>query len=105
MTITIPLTKLRSRLPEILNRISKCFDRYVIIRHGRPEAVILSVEDYESLLETLDILSDEELVKDIKKAKEDLRKGKVISWEKLKKITRFSWVLRQSTINNFLNLQ
>lgn len=85
MTITIPLTKLRPKLPQIIDRLSKYFDRCVVTRHGKPEAVMLSEEDYEGLLETLDILSDQKLVKDIKKAGEDLRKGKGIPWEKVKR--------------------
>ena len=85
MTITIPLTELRPKLPKIMDRLSKYFDRCIITRHGKPEAVMLSEEDYESLLETLDILSDQKLMKEIKKAKEELRKGKGIPWEKLKK--------------------
>ena len=85
MTITIPLTELRPNLPQIMGRVSKYFDRYVITRHGKPEAVLLSEEDYESLLETLDILSDRKLMKDIKKAKVEFKNGKGIPWEKVKK--------------------
>jgi len=84
MTITIPLTELRPQLPKIMNRLSKYFDRYIITRHGKPEAVLLSEEDYESLIETIDILSDQKLMKDIKKAKEEFKKGKGIPWEKVK---------------------
>jgi len=68
-----------------MDRLSKYFDRCIITRHGKPEAVMLSEEDYESLLETLDILSDQKLMKDIKKAQEDLRKGKGIPWEKVRR--------------------
>ena len=85
MTISLSLTELRPKLPKIISRISKYFDRCVITRRGKPEAVILAEDDYESLLETLDILSDQKLMKDIKKSQEDLSKGKGISWEKLKK--------------------
>jgi len=85
MTITIPLTELRPQLPKIMNRLSKYFDRYIITRHGKPEAILLSEEDYESLMETLDILSDPKLVKAIEKAKDDFKKGKGIPWEKVKK--------------------
>ena len=85
MTVTVPLSELRPKLPAIMDRISKYFDRFVITRHGKPQAVILSEEDYESLLETLDILSDQKVVQDIKRAQDDLRKGKGLSWEKAKK--------------------
>jgi prevent-host-death family protein len=85
MTITVPLTQLRPKLPKIMDRLSKYFDRCIVTRHGKPEAVMLSEEDYESLLETLDILSDQRLMKGIKRAQDDLRKGKGISWQKAKK--------------------
>lgn len=85
MTVTIPLTQLRPKLPKIMSRISKYFDRYVITRHGKPEAVLLSEEDYDSLIETLDILGDHNLIQGIKKATENLKKKKSIPWEKAKK--------------------
>jgi len=85
MTITVPLTELRPKLPKIMDRLSKYFDRCIVTRHGKPEAVILAEEDYESLLETLDILSDQKLMKDIKKAQGELKKGKGIAWAKVKK--------------------
>ena len=85
MTITIPLTELRPKLPKIMDRLSKYFDRCIVTRHGKPEAVMLSEDDYESLIETLDILSDQKLMKDIKKGQEELKKGKGITWEKAKK--------------------
>jgi prevent-host-death family protein len=85
MTKMVPLTELRPKLPKIIDRLSKYFDRYIITRHGKAEAVMLSEDDYESLLETLDILCDQKLMKDIKKAEQDLRKGKGISWEKAKR--------------------
>lgn len=84
MTITVPLTELRPKLPKIMDRLSKYFDRCIVTRHGKPEAVILAEEDYESLLETLDILSDQKLMKDIKKAQGELKRGKGIAWKKVK---------------------
>ncbi len=84
MIITIPLTELRPNLPKVMDRISKYFDRCIVTRRGKPEAVILAEEDYESLLDTLDILSDQKLIKDIKKAEQDLRTGKGIPWDKVK---------------------
>ena len=83
-TITVSLTQLRPKLPQILDRVTKYFDRYIITRHGKPEAVVISREDYESLLETLEILSDKKLMREIKKAEADIKAGKTIPWEKVK---------------------
>lgn len=85
MTITVPLTKLRPKLPQIINRVTQYFDRCVITRRGEPEAVILADEDYESLIETLEILSDTRLLKEIKVAEKELRKGKGMTWPRVKK--------------------
>ena len=85
MTITVPLTSLRPNLPKIMDRVSKYFDRYIITRHGKPEAVLLSEEDYESLLETVEILSDREAVMRIKRAKRQIKQGKTISLEELRR--------------------
>ncbi len=85
MTITIPLTELRPRLPQIFDRVSKYFDRYVITRHGKPEAIILSIDDYESLMETLEIQSDKALMRRIRQAEKELKAGKGIPFEKVRK--------------------
>lgn len=83
-TITVSLTQLRPKFPQILDRVSKYFDRYVITRHGKPEAVVLAEEDYESLLETLEILSDKKLIRELKKAQAEIKAGKTIPFEKIK---------------------
>ena len=84
VTINISLTQLRPKFPKILDRIAKCLDRCVITRRGRPEAVILAEEDFKNLLETLDILSDHKLLRELKKGQEELRAGKAIPWQKVK---------------------
>jgi PHD/YefM family antitoxin component YafN of YafNO toxin-antitoxin module len=47
----------------------------VITKHGRPAAVVLSVEDLESLEETLDVMSNSEFVSDIRQALAELDQG------------------------------
>ncbi len=84
MLNTIKLKELRPELPDVIKSIDTKLDRFVVTKHGRPVAVMLSVDDYEGLLETLEILSDRNAVKRIKKAKEDIRMGKTIPLEKLK---------------------
>ena len=83
-TINVTLSELRPKIPGLIKRVSKYFDRCIVTRHGKPEAVIMAEDDYESLLETLEILSDSKLVKEIRKAQEELKAGKRISWEKAK---------------------
>jgi antitoxin YefM len=84
MLNTIKLKELRPGLPEVIKSIDTKLDRFIVTKRGRPIAVMLSVDDYEGLLETLEILSDKDAVRRIKKAKKEIREGKTISLQKLK---------------------
>ena len=55
---TAPLTDVRSNLSEIVDEIDRTGTQCVITKHGRPVAVIVSSDEYESLIETLNILGD-----------------------------------------------
>jgi PHD/YefM family antitoxin component YafN of YafNO toxin-antitoxin module len=44
----------------------------VITKHGHPAAVVISVEDLESLEETLDVMDSEALLADIREALAEL---------------------------------
>jgi len=54
------------------------------IKSDKP-VVVIPADEYESLLETIEILSNPELVKDIEEARKALREGRTISWDKFKK--------------------
>lgn len=85
MTHTITLKELRPGLPKVVEDIDKKWGRYVVTRHGKPSIVMLGVEDYESLMETLDILADPKAMAGLRKGQEDIRRGRVHSWKDIKK--------------------
>jgi antitoxin YefM len=64
----VPLAEVKNRLSEVVDRLEREHGRVVITKHGRPAAVMLSLEDLESLEETLAILSDPELMAAVKEA-------------------------------------
>jgi antitoxin YefM len=82
---TMTLKKLRPELPRVVERIDKKLDRYVITRRGEPVAVMMSVDDYEALMETLDILNDPVTMRRIRQAEKDVKKGRLVPWAKVKK--------------------
>lgn len=45
-------------------------------KHGRPAAVVMSIEDLEGLEETLDVLSDPKLMRRIRKSEAETAAGK-----------------------------
>jgi antitoxin YefM len=85
MVNTITLKRMRPDLPQLINNIDTRLDRYIITKRGRPVAVMISPDDYEGLLETIEILSDKEAVKRIRQAKREIKEGKTISLEALRK--------------------
>ena len=85
MLNTLSLKELRPALPEVVERIDGKLDRYVITKRGKPVVVMLSVDDYESLMETLDILADPKAMAGIRQGEADVRKGKTHSWQEIKR--------------------
>ena len=48
-------------------------------RRGQPVLAVLPWEFYESLVETLEVLSDPEMVTAVRESLEDLKRGRVLS--------------------------
>ena len=64
----MPLADVKNRLSEVVDRLQREHGRVVITKHGHPAAVVISVEDLESLEETLDVMGSEALLGDIREA-------------------------------------
>ena len=75
MNRTISLKELRPKLPQVVDAIDSHLDRYIVTRRGNPCAVLMSPDDYEGLLETLDILQDKAGIRRLKKAMGEVKKG------------------------------
>lgn len=71
----LSLADVKNRLSEVVERLEREHGRVVITKHGRPAAVVLSIEDLEGLEETLEILSNPALMRRIKKAQAELDAG------------------------------
>jgi antitoxin YefM len=65
------LADVKNRLSEVIDRLEREHGRVVITKHGRPAAVILSI-DVESLEETLDVMDSAALLADIREALAEL---------------------------------
>ncbi|WP_419924958.1 type II toxin-antitoxin system Phd/YefM family antitoxin [Candidatus Poriferisocius sp.] len=73
-----PLTEARSRLSEIVDEVESTGSTIEISRHGRPVAVVMGYEEYESLLETMNILADEATMDAIAEAERDIAAGDLV---------------------------
>lgn len=81
MTRTLPITEFRANLPSLINNTQRKLDEYIITVKGKPAAILISIDEYESLQETLEIMSDKKLMREIKEAEKEIAQGKGIPWE------------------------
>ena len=70
-----------TRLPE---RLSTTPATVTVTRRGKPVLAIMSWEDYEAILETLDILSDGDAVEQLRKSIRDVKQHETLSWDAAK---------------------
>lgn len=82
---TLPITKAREELTALVEGASKRLEEYTITVNGVPAAVLMSAEQYESWKETDEIMSDPLLMKAIREAEEEVKKGNVVSLDELEK--------------------
>ncbi|MFG2743460.1 type II toxin-antitoxin system Phd/YefM family antitoxin [Streptomyces chartreusis] len=66
-----PLTDARDRLSEIVDSVAASGEAFMITKHGKPMAVILGADEYESLIETLNVLSDSDTMDAINEARDE----------------------------------
>ena len=79
----IPVTKAKSTFLDIIRKIEGSDDAIAITKNGIPEAVLLSMDKFEGLIETIEILSDEKAMKSIRKSVREARSGKWLDFDEV----------------------
>ncbi|MGE5810887.1 MAG: type II toxin-antitoxin system Phd/YefM family antitoxin, partial [Ignavibacteria bacterium] len=70
-------TEARNKLNKLIDKVNENSEPYIIVgSKGRKDAVLISKEDYDNLIENLYILSNPKWVKSIGRGLNDLKKGK-----------------------------
>lgn len=78
MADTIPFSEVKAHLSELADRVETQRDRILVTRNGRPSFVLMSPDELESIEETLDILSDAELVESLRESLQDVAEGRLL---------------------------
>jgi antitoxin YefM len=76
MAKTLPISEVKTHLPALVAGVEEREEEVVVTRNGRPAAVIVNYAEYERLKETLDVLTDSELMRQIRKSRSFYRSGK-----------------------------
>lgn len=81
----ISITNGRRDLFKIAKEVQQPNTFYKLTVDGNPKVVMMSHDEFESIMETLEILSDPEIMKDLKRSEEDFEKENYVSLEEVKK--------------------
>jgi prevent-host-death family protein len=69
MPRTLPISEVKARLPELVTGVQEREEEIVVTRKGKPAAVLMSYGEYERLKDTLEVLSDADLMKQIRRSR------------------------------------
>jgi antitoxin YefM len=75
MSEVLPFSEVKAHLSELADRVEIEHDRIMVTRNGRPSFVLMSPDDLESLEETLDIVRDDELMRSLRRSREEADRG------------------------------
>ena len=77
----LPLAEVKAKLSQLVADIATTDEEVTITKNGQATAVLVSYEEFESWQETLAVLSDQELVKEIHTGMQQLKqdRGKLLT--------------------------
>lgn len=86
MARTLSMAEARNKLTQLPDEFAQdSEDRAVTVtRHGRPVLAIMPYELYDSIVETLEVMSDPELVAALRQSVREAAQGETIPWETAK---------------------
>jgi prevent-host-death family protein len=85
---TLPLAEARNNLSKIVDEVERTHDAVTITRNGRPSAVVISVDDYESMMETFALLDSPQEQASLAQAKEEYERGDVVTGDEMAELMR-----------------
>jgi antitoxin YefM len=85
---TLPLAEVRNRLSALVDEVARTHDTVTITRNGVPTAVVVSADDYESIMETLALLNDPEDRERLKEAEASAVAGDLTTAGEMRELMR-----------------
>lgn len=79
----LPLSEVKAKLSEVIDEITETQERVTVTRNGRPVVVLIGCDDLEAIEETLEILSDPSLLKEIEAGRQAIAAGDVVGADEL----------------------
>jgi antitoxin YefM len=75
------VTEAKNRLLDLIRKLKTRHEVLAITRDGVPTAVLLSMEQYDGLLETIELLADQHAMRVLKRSLKQAQAGRWVSHE------------------------
>ena len=79
----VPISQAKSKLLDMVRSLHDKGDTIAITKNGVPEAVLISMNKFEGLLETIEVLADTDTMTQIKDSMEDVRKNRLVEMQEV----------------------
>ena len=83
-TENIPIVQARAMLTQLPERLSAENRAVALTRHGKPVLAVMPWELFESIMETMEIMGDVDMMAALRESIEDVREGNLIPLEQVK---------------------
>ena len=81
MTKTMSLKQARSRFSSLVDNADRLSERVIVTKNGTPKAVVMGAEEFETWVETLELLSNPQAVKALEQGLKEAKGGKLRSFK------------------------
>jgi len=81
--ITLSASQARSDFYNLLDDVAQNFKHFIITKKGKPQTIMIPLEEFESWQETINIMTNKKLVKDIEEGLKDIEEGNILTEQEL----------------------
>ena len=82
-TEDIPIVKARALLSQLPERLSADNRAVALTRHGKPVLAVMPWELFESIVETMEIMGDPDMMAALRRGVEEVREGNLVPLEQV----------------------
>ena len=83
LTVTMTIKAVRNRLPKLPRRLRDSQTVIPVSQRGRPIMALMSWELFEAMVDTIELLSDSEVMSQIKESEKAISEGRTISFSEV----------------------
>ena len=92
---TLSTADARASFSRLVESASSTHERFEVTRNGARAAVILGADDYDALIETLEVLSEPDIVREVRDALAGIDDGDFVSGDEMAARMRAAGRLRR----------